>query len=151
MKLQEQSGVTLLHMVTTQGCRMRSLCQSCCSPGSVHRISCTNHLGWSACEQQSRLCERWQVIKTTAFGGHPLDLVVSMPYLDIVFKVGNLFFGKIMTPVLQVGLRQSKAACPKCMRVCVSVHVVCDTVCDCSISSLKACVHKICPFYRCRT
>ena len=28
--------------------------------------------------------------KTTAFGGHPLELVVGFPYLDIIFLKGGL-------------------------------------------------------------
>ena len=34
--------------------------------------------------------EKGKFLKTTAFGGHPLELVVSFPYLDIILLKGGL-------------------------------------------------------------
>ena len=54
--------------------------------GSVARISgngllvSSNHI----------FVEKGKFLKTTAFGGHPLELVVSFPYLDIIVLKGGL-------------------------------------------------------------
>ena len=34
--------------------------------------------------------ENGKFLKTAAFGGHPLELVVSFPYLDIILLKGGL-------------------------------------------------------------
>ncbi len=34
--------------------------------------------------------EKGKFLKTTAFGSHPLELVVSFPYLDIILLKGGL-------------------------------------------------------------
>ncbi len=34
--------------------------------------------------------QKGKFLKTTAFGGHPLELVVSFPYLDIILLQGGL-------------------------------------------------------------
>lgn len=56
------------------------------SIGSVARISgngllvSSNHI----------FVEKGKFKKTKAFGGHPLELVVSFPYLDIILLKGSL-------------------------------------------------------------
>ena len=56
------------------------------SIGSVARINgsglmvSSNHI----------FVQKGKFLKTTAFGGHPLELVVSFPYLDIILLQGGL-------------------------------------------------------------
>ena len=55
--------------------------------------------------------EKGKFLKTTAFGGHPLELVVSFPYLDIILLKGGL-----LTTVLEHLTQRSMARC--CICVC---------------------------------
>ena len=67
---------------------------SCVSPvvyknqsiGSVARISGDGLLVSS----NHTFVEKGKFLKTTAFGSHPLELVVSFPYLDIILLKGGL-------------------------------------------------------------
>ena len=56
------------------------------SIGSVARIS-GNGLMVSC---SHIFVDKGKFLKTTAFGGHPLELVVSFPYLDIILLKGDL-------------------------------------------------------------
>ena len=110
--------------------------------------------------------EKGKFLKTTAFGGHPLKLVVSFPHLDIILLKGGL-----LTTVLSVFLMYYKEACQDVAHVSPKIalqHLVpCDqhmlhkiSECDCLqlvgmiylvssvVQDLKAqlfaCRHRIC-------
>lgn len=55
--------------------------------------------------------EKGKFLKTMAFGGHPLELVVSFPYLDIILLKGGL-----LNIVLEHLTQGSMARC--CICVC---------------------------------
>lgn len=88
---------------------------SCVSPvvykdqsiGSVARISGNGLLVSSS----HIFVEKGKFLKTTAFGGHPLKLVVSFPYLDIILLQGGL-----LTRVLARPTQRGMARC--CIYLC---------------------------------